>query len=98
MPSPLPPSPLGFAAQLRAFILVELAADPGQRLDPDTQLFESLLDSTSVLALVAHLEACYQIEIRDSELVPANFSSLRRLDAFLERKTQPAATPRAASG
>jgi len=87
-----------FDDRLRMFILAELATQVPPHLDPDTPLFESLLDSTSVLALVSHLEQEFQIEIRDSEVVPANFSSLRRLSAFLQRKTQPAATPRAATG
>ncbi len=73
---------------LRRFILADLANAPLRPLDPDTPLFESLLDSTSVLALVTHLEQQFQIEIRDHEVVPANFSTLRRLCQFLDRKAQ----------
>jgi acyl carrier protein len=72
--------------QLRYYILHELAVMPGRSLAEETRLFESLLDSTSVLALVAYLEETFQIEVRDSEIVPANFSTLRQLTGFVERK------------
>lgn len=83
---------------LRRYILTELAEVPERRLDLDAPLFETLLDSTSVLALVAHLESQYQIEVRDSEVVPDNFSTLRRLLHYLEAKRQPSAPPLAATG
>jgi acyl carrier protein len=85
-------------AQLRQFILTELAAAPSRSLDLDTPLFETLLDSTSVLVLVSHLEDRYRIQIQDHELVPGNFSTLRQLIAFIARKTQLAAAPMAANG
>lgn len=84
-------SPEAFEEPLRRFILTELAGTPDRPLDLDTPLFETLLDSTSVLALVSHLEETYHIEVQDNEVVPANFTSLRRLCAFLGRKKQSAA-------
>lgn len=93
-----PTTPTDFAAPLRQFILTELAVAPSRELDLDTPLFEALLDSTSVLALVSHLEERYQIQIQDQELVPANFATLRQLIAFLARKTQRSSTPLAATG
>jgi len=83
---------------LRRYILTELAAVPLRRLDLDTPLFETLLDSTSVLALVSYIESRYGIEVRDSEVVPDNFSSLRRLVTYIKRKREPTSTPLAASG
>jgi len=74
------------AAYLAHYILTELARVPLRRLDQDLQLFESLLDSTSVMALVNHMEQHFGLEISDSEVVPANFTTLRRLAAFVERK------------
>lgn len=82
------PGPHPLHDPLRRFILSELAAAPLRPLDPDAPLFESLLDSTSVLALVSHLEQQFHIEILDHEVVPANFSTLRRLCQFLDRKAQ----------
>ncbi len=89
-------SALSLAEQLRRYILHELAALPDRSLGEDTPLFESLLDSTSVLALVNYLEESFAIEIRDSEVVPANFSTLRRLAAFVADKSERAAAPLAA--
>lgn len=95
---PLPDASGGssLADQLRQYILHELTAMPERPLADDAPLFESLLDSTSVLALVSFLEQSFHIEVGDNEIVPANFSTLRRLCAFVERKTQP--TPLAANG
>ncbi len=84
--------------ELRHYILTDLAAVPERRLDLDAPLFETLLDSTSVLALVSHIEDHYHIEVRDSEVIPANFSTLRRLSGYIEAKRQPSAAPLAASG
>ena len=98
MPPTQSASPMPVAEQLRRFILQELTALPGRSLSEDAPLFETLLDSTSVLALVSYLEQSFQIEIRDSEVVPANFNTLRRLAAFVESKTQPTRAPLAANG
>lgn len=83
---------------LSRYVLTQLADNPQRRLEMDTPLFETLLDSTSVLALVGYLEERYAIEIGDAEIVPANFSTLRLLAAYLRRKTQTAVAPLAATG
>lgn len=80
---------------LQHIILQELAAPAAGPLEPDLPLFETLLDSTSVLALVSRLEETFSLDIHDSEVVPANFSTLARLEAFVERKCQPAARQKA---
>ncbi|MGH9417165.1 MAG: acyl carrier protein [Terriglobales bacterium] len=92
------PEQFPLAAALGRYILTELAPSARRTLDPDTALFESLLDSTSVLALVSHVEQQYQLTIQDSEVVPANFSTLRRLADFIQRKQQRALAPLAANG
>ncbi|MGH9487363.1 MAG: acyl carrier protein [Terriglobales bacterium] len=91
-------TPSELQVQLRRLILVELALAPAGTLDPDAPLFEALLDSTSILALVSRLEQEFQVQIEDHELVPANFSTLRRLTDFLTCKTQRAQAPLAANG
>lgn len=92
------PEPNPLAADLGRYILTELAPGARRALADDTPLFETLLDSTSVLALVSHLEQQYQLSIQDSEVVPANFSTLRQLAAFIQRKQQRTITPLAANG
>ncbi|TAN21991.1 MAG: acyl carrier protein [Acidobacteria bacterium] len=71
--------------QVQSIILTEASAKP-TRLELDTPLFETLLDSTSVLTLTSALEQHFGVAIEDRELVPANFSTLRHVAAFIERK------------
>lgn len=71
--------------QVRSIILAEASAKPA-RLELDTPLFETLLDSTSVLTLTSALEQHFGVAIEDRELVPANFGTLRQMAALIERK------------
>jgi acyl carrier protein len=77
---------------LRRYILTELA--PGQMgrvLHPDEPLFETVLDSTSILALVTFIEEEFHIEVPDSDVVPQHFSTLARLTAYIERRSRESA-------
>lgn len=87
----------GLEEQIRSFILEELGYQPTRPLGAETPLFEALLDSTSVLALVEHLEQKFQIQIEDYELVPDNFSTLGRIAEMVERKRRPAESQLAAN-
>ena len=44
-----------------------------------------LIDSTGILELVALLEENFAIQIADADLVPANFDSIDRISAYVER-------------
>ena len=56
-------------------------------LDDDASFLETgILDSTSVLELISHLEQQYGIVVSDTELVPENLDSISRLCAYLARK------------
>lgn len=78
---------------LRHFILTELAPGHSIRLlHSDEPLFETVLDSTSILALVAFIEEEFQIEVPDSDVVPQHFSTLARLTAYIERRSQESAS------
>jgi len=79
------PSPM--EETLRHYIATELAPGHGvATLDRRDPLFESALDSTNVLSLVAHLEREFGIEIPDQEVVPSNFGTLELLALYVERK------------
>jgi acyl carrier protein len=55
---------------------------------PETSFLEQrLIDSTGVLELVYFLEETFSIQIADEELVPENLDSLRKISAFVARKT-----------
>ena len=54
--------------------------------DDDSFLMNKILDSTSILELVLFLEEEYSIFIEDSEIVPENFDSIRKLSYFTRSK------------
>jgi acyl carrier protein len=73
------------ANDIRTFIIENfLFGDTSVDLDDDVSLIEAdLVDSTGILELVSHVEATYRIEIKDAEIVPANFDSIGRIAAFV---------------
>jgi len=52
----------------------------------DSFLEKGILDSTSILELILHLEKTYGFAVEDSDLIPDNLDSIKRLTAFVERK------------
>ena len=54
--------------------------------DDDSLLEGSIIDSTGVLELVAHLESTYHITIADEDLVPENLDSISGLTRFVSRQ------------
>lgn len=73
------------ANDIRTFIIENfLFGDTSQDLGDDVSLIEAdLVDSTGILELVSHVEATYRIEIKDADIVPANFDSIARIAAFV---------------
>ncbi|HNR51204.1 MAG: acyl carrier protein [Deltaproteobacteria bacterium ADurb.BinA179] len=56
-------------------------------IDPDESLIESgIMDSTGVLELVEFLEATYEIQIQDEELIPENLETVNNIVNFLKTK------------
>ncbi|HEV3200886.1 MAG TPA: phosphopantetheine-binding protein [Bryobacteraceae bacterium] len=61
----------------------------GKAIDPapDESLFESgLLDSNSIIDLLAALESEFGISIPDSDARPRKFESIERIEAYLESR------------
>jgi acyl carrier protein len=55
-------------------------------LKPDDSLFRrGLLDSQGVINTVAFCEETFRIEIRDDEVIPENFESVRALAGLIRR-------------
>ncbi len=50
-----------------------------------------LLDSTGVLELIAFLESDIGIEIKDADIMPDNFDSVRKITDFVKSKMAKAA-------
>jgi len=55
------------------------------RLDANAPLLGGILDSMSILRLVAFIEERFGISIEDQDLVPENFENIKALAAFIQR-------------
>jgi len=73
---------------IETLIVGELLEGSGRnKLDPEESLISSgILDSLSLLRLVAKLEEEFDTTVEDGELIPNNFESISRIAAFLDRK------------
>jgi acyl carrier protein len=69
-------------------LLVELQSSwRREDLTDDLSLIRSrVIDSLGLLHLIAALERDFAIEIRDEEIVPANFSTIADMEALIGRK------------
>lgn len=76
------------ANEIRTFIVENfLFGDTSYDLGDDVSLIEAdLVDSTGILELVSHVEATYGVDIRDADIVPANFDSIGRIAAFVSSR------------
>jgi acyl carrier protein len=62
-------------------------ADEGAELGGGDSLIEAgVIDSTGVLELIEYLEANYNIEISDEEVLPDNLDSIDRISRFVTAK------------
>lgn len=74
-------------AQLKQFVVDNFLFGKQNGFESnDSFLEKGIIDSTGMVELIFHLESTYQIKIEDSELVPENLDSVKRLVAFVERK------------
>jgi acyl carrier protein len=74
-------------ARLREFVTTNFYLSSDSELDDTTSFLErGILDSTGVLELVVFVEKTFDIQVKDDELVPANFDSIAALAGFIARK------------
>ena len=80
--------------RIRQFIVDNLLfGDESSKFSNDDSLLElGIIDSTGVLELVMFIETEYRIKIKDSELIPSNLDSVKRLARFIESKIQMSAS------
>lgn len=73
---------------LQAFILEEIT--PGRAIaavDRDDDLLAGgIIDSLAVTQLIEFLQTRYGVRVGGDDLVPANFQSVRAIEAFVDRK------------
>jgi len=75
--------------RVRHFIEERFLAGAGlENVQEDESFLENgIIDSTGVLELVTFLEETFSIKVQDEELIPDNLDSIRKVVAYLERKT-----------
>jgi acyl carrier protein len=74
--------------KVKTFVVHELSYEGGE-FDPAGDLIEQgLIDSLTLVRLAGYLEETFQIQVPDTELVPANFCTLAAIEAFVERQKQ----------
>lgn len=76
------------AHEIRAYILDNfLPGDPPESLSDDDLLLEGgIVDSGSVISVVAFLEQHFGIHVEDDELVIGNFATVRDIASFVAVK------------
>ena len=76
------------AAIVERFIRDEVLHNGRQSpIDPDESLISSgILDSLSLLKLLVFIEERFDLKVNDTEVVPANFETVGRISALIERK------------
>ncbi|MFJ6459724.1 phosphopantetheine-binding protein [Streptomyces sp. NPDC091387] len=72
---------------LRAVVAAVRETAPGAEISDDIPLIaRRIVDSLSLLSLVALLEKEFSVTIRDSEILPANFETPLAICGFLKTK------------
>ncbi len=76
--------------KLRTFIVENIifSSDGYPYTDETSFLDNGIVDSTSVLELIAFIEEEFNLSIKDSEVVPENFDSIINLSNFIRSKIQ----------
>lgn len=72
---------------IEAYIVDNILFGNGEKLSADVSFRKSgILDSTGFLELITFAEEKFGIQIADSEVIPENFDTLRKMSEFVERK------------
>ncbi len=77
-------------AEIRKYIIDNfLYGQDDNTLGDDVSFLENgIIDSTGVLELVSFVQETYGIRVHDDELIPNNFDSLSKLEAFILKKQE----------
>jgi acyl carrier protein len=74
-----------------SFIVEDLQAATEQDLDPNANLFAAgLLDSISIMRLIARVEGALAMKIPPKDLVPRHFMTVNAMVDYLHQADQPA--------
>lgn len=83
-------SVMNIKAEIRKYIIENfLYGSDDNTLSDDVSFLENgIIDSTGVLELVSFVQETFGIKVKDEELIPNNFDSLSKLEAFIVNKKQ----------
>lgn len=83
----MPIDPASVQARVRRYILENLlfSDDESELPDAESLLDRGIIDSTGVLELVMFLEEAFGLQIKASEMLPANFDTVDNIVAFVRR-------------
>ncbi len=62
-------------------------ADDGSLGEEDSFLESGIIDSTGILEVVAWVEETFGFKVKDEDLLPENFDSVKRLVAIYRQRT-----------
>jgi acyl carrier protein len=79
-----------FSSKIREFLARNLLFnEAGFTYDDDASFMENgIIDSLGIIELVAFVESTFGIQVADDELIPENFDSVSRMNAYLRRKCE----------
>lgn len=73
--------------RLRNYVTENFLLGKGDLLMDNTDFFEKgIIDSTGILELVCYVEETFNFSVQDDEIIPENFSSLTKLNEYVNRK------------
>ncbi|MGH2806110.1 MAG: acyl carrier protein [Actinomycetota bacterium] len=80
-------TPDAIEREVSSFIMSEVMfEDPNATLTNQTQLLEGIMDSVSLMQLVAFIEEEFPVEIEDVEINKANFSTIDSIAGLITSK------------
>lgn len=73
--------------KVRGYILENLmfSSNDDDLADGASLLDRGIIDSTGVLEIVLYLEEQFQVKVKDSDMLPANFDSVDNIVGFVSR-------------
>jgi acyl carrier protein len=72
--------------RVREFIRTEIMLEETSSLTDETPILKEVVDSLSLMQLVAFLEEEFDVEIEDVDITAENFTSVATIDGFLQAK------------
>jgi acyl carrier protein len=81
---------MNIKSEIRKYIIENfLYGNDDNSLGDDVSFLENgIIDSTGVLELVSFVQETFKIKVKDDELIPDNFDSLNKLEAFVVTKQE----------